>query len=198
VARRERLVAEQPGVVQWSRDLADSLNNLGIVQRDVGRTDEASRSWIRAAELRERLLAQHPNAREDRRGLADVLGALGALQRRRGLVDQASRSLWRAREIGESLADPTATELYTLAFVQAQCAALVSQDRSLLTPAEGNEHRSLADRAMSTLRRAIEAGFRDLSQLEQDADLDPLRSRADFRALIMDLTFPAEPFKKGG
>src|SRR5262249_18301216 len=100
--------------------------------------------------------------------------------------------------IGESSADPTATELYTLAFVQAQCAALVRQGRSQLTPEERIEHQSLADRAMATLRRAIEAGFSDLRQLEQDADLDPLRSRADFRTLIMDLTFPAEPFKKGG
>jgi hypothetical protein len=50
---------------------------------------------------------------------------------------------------------------------------------------------------VATLRRAIEAGFSDLTQLEHDVDLDPLRSRADFRTLIMDLTFPPQPFKKG-
>jgi tetratricopeptide (TPR) repeat protein len=194
VTLRERLVAEHPEVLDWQRDLASSLNNLGIAQRDLGRIDEALRSWTRAAELSEQLVAQHPSSREYRRGLAEVLGALGGLQRRRGLHNKASRSLGRAREIGESLAEPTPTDLYTLAYVEAQCAALIGKGRTQVTPAERAERQSLSDRAMATLRRAVHDGFRDLKQLEHDADLDPLRSRADFRNLIMDLAFPLQPF----
>jgi hypothetical protein len=54
-----------------------------------------------------------------------------------------------------------------------------------------------ADEAMAVLRRAIAAGFRDASRLASDPELIPLRSRADFQALRMDLEFPANPFARG-
>jgi hypothetical protein len=34
------------------------------------------------------------------------------------------------------------------------------------------------------------------AHLDRDADLDPLRGRPDFRALRMDLAFPANPFAR--
>ena len=42
--------------------------------------------------------------------------------------------------------------------------------------------------------RAVAAGYRNLAWMRTDTDLDPLRSREDFRLLLMDLAFPAEPF----
>ena len=44
------------------------------------------------------------------------------------------------------------------------------------------------------LKRAVAVGFHDLSQMQTDTDLDPLRSRADFQTLMMDLAMPADPF----
>jgi hypothetical protein len=32
--------------------------------------------------------------------------------------------------------------------------------------------------------------------LDRDHGLDPLRTRADFRALMLDLVFPADPFAR--
>ena len=32
--------------------------------------------------------------------------------------------------------------------------------------------------------------------MRRDTDLDPLRSRADFQMLLMDLAFPEEPFAR--
>jgi len=32
--------------------------------------------------------------------------------------------------------------------------------------------------------------------MQSDRDLDPLRSREDFRALVMDLAMPSDPFSK--
>jgi hypothetical protein len=49
---------------------------------------------------------------------------------------------------------------------------------------------------MEVLRRAVAVGYRDTVRMQRDPDLDPLRSRADFRSLMMDLAFPADPFSK--
>jgi tetratricopeptide (TPR) repeat protein len=185
---RARLAADHPSIVEWQDELADSLNNLAVVQRDLGRSEEALRSWGRAAAVRERLVAAHPDVPPYRCGLAEVLGALGGLQGRLGRMEEASRSLARARAMGESLPDPRPIDHYTLAYIYAQCSAMVGLGRA--------EQAALADRGMSALRRAVEGGFADLSQLERDADLDPLRSRDDFRALLLDLAFPNDPFAR--
>jgi hypothetical protein len=50
---------------------------------------------------------------------------------------------------------------------------------------------------MYRLREAVTAGFRDLAHMRNDTDLDPLRSRLDFRLLVMDLAFPDEVFACG-
>ena len=47
---------------------------------------------------------------------------------------------------------------------------------------------------MATLRRAVAAGYRNVLILRADPDLDPLRSRLDFRMLLLDAAFPDDPF----
>jgi hypothetical protein len=69
----------------------------------------------------------------------------------------------------------------------ARCAAAVGRDDPL----------RFADHAMVALRRAVDAGYRDTRALDSNHDLDRLRDRNDFRLLIMDLAFPAEPFARG-
>jgi hypothetical protein len=74
-------------------------------------------------------------------------------------------------------------------------AGLAAQPGSGLTPAEG---RAESDRALADLHRAAVGGFRMLSLIALDHDLDPLRSRAEFQLLVMDLTLPDDPFAPGG
>jgi hypothetical protein len=52
------------------------------------------------------------------------------------------------------------------------------------------------DRAMAALRRALERGYRNVNLIRKDPDLNPLRSRPDFQAMLLDLTFPADPFAR--
>jgi hypothetical protein len=47
---------------------------------------------------------------------------------------------------------------------------------------------------MAALRRSVAAGYRNLPSLRADPDLDPLRSRLDFRMLLLDAAFPDDPF----
>ncbi len=58
----------------------------------------------------------------------------------------------------------------------------------------GSEREAYAVRAMATLRRAVAAGFRDLNTFRNDEYLDPLRSRDDFQALLLDVALPDQPF----
>jgi serine/threonine-protein kinase len=47
---------------------------------------------------------------------------------------------------------------------------------------------------MAALRRAVAQGYRALDVLRTDPSLDPLRSRADFQRLLLELQFPDSPF----
>ena len=50
---------------------------------------------------------------------------------------------------------------------------------------------------MDSLRRSVALRGGDLAWMCIDPALDPLRDRADFRLLMMDLAFPAEPLAPG-
>jgi hypothetical protein len=53
-----------------------------------------------------------------------------------------------------------------------------------------------AGRAVATLHRAAAAGFRDVAHLLADADLAPLRRRADYAELLWDIAdTPVAPVK---
>ncbi len=104
---------------------------------------------------------------------------------------EALDSFRSACSILERLPMLTTTHLYELANYQALTAGAAADPRSGVPAAEA---RAGADRAMATLRRAVAGGFRNVAYMRIDTDLDALRSRDDFRLLMMDLCFPAEPF----
>ena len=56
--------------------------------------------------------------------------------------------------------------------------------------------RSYADRALATLRQAVQNGYKDAAHMKKDTDLDPLRSRPDFQKLLADLEQKATPGTK--
>jgi hypothetical protein len=56
------------------------------------------------------------------------------------------------------------------------------------------EAASAAETAMALLHKAVATGYCQADAFRTDDALDPLRSRDDFRLLIMDLTLPADPF----
>jgi hypothetical protein len=70
---------------------------------------------------------------------------------------------------------------------------MAADPASRMTAAEGKAE---SERAMHVLRQAVAAGYRDLTWMRIDTDLDPLRSRPDFQLLMMDLAFPSDPFTR--
>jgi hypothetical protein len=49
---------------------------------------------------------------------------------------------------------------------------------------------------MKALRQAVDGGYRDLAWIDIDHDLDPLRSRDDFKALIAEIKAKGASSKK--
>ncbi len=51
-------------------------------------------------------------------------------------------------------------------------------------------------RAVLSLRRAIEGGYRNIAKLTNDPNWHPIQHRPEFQTLLCDLAFPAEPFAR--
>ena len=96
-------------------------------------------------------------------------------------------------EMWERLNRTDAESLCIAGYLRAVTAAVTAQtpgpEAARLADAE-------ADRAMAWLHKAIAAGYRDFRHLLADADLAPLRRRADYADLLWDLAdTPVAPAK---
>ena len=126
-----------------------------------------------------------------RSDLAVTLGIIGTVKQATGQFADAGSAFRQAIELLNGLRAPSSDDYYNLACYHARLAGLAGAPGSGIT-AEGA--RTEADRAMTNLRQAAASGFRMLSLMAIDRDLDALRSRPDFQLLMMDLTFPEVPF----
>jgi serine/threonine-protein kinase len=192
----EPLVAKVAGQAEYRAELARCETDLGALLPEVGRAGEAEPMLVRAAEDLERLIREDPQVVGYRQTLPETLAVLGRLYRESGRTDEAVRAYRRALEVLEVLRYPTAEGLYHLAAVRAQCAVLT--DRPGTASPDGGRPAAL-EASVDAMRRAVAAGFVDRDRLRRDTNLDPLRSRADFRAIelvLMDAAFPADPFAR--
>jgi hypothetical protein len=82
--------------------------------------------------------------------------------------------------------DP-ANDRYTAAGLLARCVPLAEQDAQLPAARRKELAQQYSDRAMATLRQAVQKGFKDVARLKRDAELKALRSRADFQQLLAGL-----------
>jgi hypothetical protein len=63
--------------------------------------------------------------------------------------------------------------------------------------AEPDRREDLAVQAIANLRRAFSDGYTNAENLRVDTDLDALRDRDDFRALVNDIAPPVDPPPSG-
>ena len=113
---------------------------------------------------------------------------LAGTLRRRGLARRA---------LGDT-AGASADARWALALLDAlpSCAANAWYETACCHAVLAGPSTAEADRAMDLLRRAVAMGFRDVHDLRTESALEPLRSRDDFRLLMMDLAFPTDPFAR--
>jgi tetratricopeptide (TPR) repeat protein len=136
---------------------------------------------------------------EDSHRLIARATALLAAARHEREVDGTVSAKTRAAlgEVFQRLERSTITDpggLYNLACLYSALSGLRPLGKALPADRTQREQTEAADRAMTALRRAVAAGWKNAAHMRHDSDLHALRSRMDFQVLLLDLEFPADPF----
>jgi serine/threonine-protein kinase len=193
VAVLRSLAEAYPGVTEFRFNLANSLIEIGDHSRALGRAAQSQTSYEQGVAILEGLLDANLKFTQARIVWLQALRGLGAIQLDAGRPGDAVSTFRRVVAFGEGnpFSDPE-----TLNYL-AECHALLGRAAGVpdsgLPPGEGPVE---LRRAMEMLHRAVAAGYRDVAWMRRDPDLDPLRSRADFQVLLLDLAFPADPFNR--
>ncbi len=88
---------------------------------------------------------------------------------------------------GHDLGWDPAVDAYGAACMLAQCIPTVEKDDKLAAARRQAEIAFYADQAMAMLRDAVAKGYKDADRMQTDKDLDPLRAREDFKAVVAEL-----------
>jgi tetratricopeptide (TPR) repeat protein len=187
------LVEQNPSVPAFKNGLANGLTIQAIALLRLGRLAEAQGLSDRAIGLRAPLLKNQPKNIDFRLGQGQSLFRSGLARRDRGdLADAVAR--WRQ---ADALFEDVDAMPPDSTFFHACCHAVRSWAAGQPgTGVSAGEAEAELTRAMVLLQRAAEQGLRNLSLYRNESALDSLRHRSDFRLLMMDLAFPAEPFDR--
>jgi tetratricopeptide (TPR) repeat protein len=194
LAMHEKLVEANPNVTEFQFVLAYNHITIGWILTQTGKPVEALTSYGRAIAILRKLVEANPSEVRFQSQLATSLTQGGVAERKAGRLPDAVASIRQGVAIYERLPTLRLEDQYNVACGHALLAGLAAMPGSGMTADEG---RIEADWAMRWLHRAVAAGYRNVSVMRKDPDLNPLRSRPDFQLLMMDLAFPAEPFAWG-
>jgi tetratricopeptide (TPR) repeat protein len=170
-------------VADYQSGLGGALNNLALLFRERGELNEARRLLERAIGYEKSALQANPRHPTYRLFLRNHYVALAETFLRLKEHSEAAR----AAEAMAGTRPENATDAYTGVCQLARCILLAQQDDKLTDEERVQGGRSYADRAMRLLRVSIEQGFHDAEHVKTNSDLDPLRSREDFQALLAQL-----------
>jgi serine/threonine-protein kinase len=184
----ERVVGEGEANTEARWRLARCLDEVGRIRVLLGRPSDAALPLERAAGMLAAVDSENPV----RYGVDVVRNQLYlALQRESsGRSEDARACIRRAESV---LARPSKLSPDLLLFDLACGYSLwsVAGTEGTIDP---EEREPRARRAVAALRRAAASGRVGPDQLRRDPVLAPLRPRADFQELLLDLSFPADPF----
>ncbi len=189
-ATYQRLLANGSAGAVDRDSLAYSESNLAAALTALGQLSEARACCDRAIALREDLVKDDPKNGDYAEGLAEALLRSGAVRSAAGDPAGAAAD-WRRATTLYAIHPPSGERAIILACCHGSLAGLTGLADAGVTAAEAKSH---ADQAMAILRQEVAAGYRDADLLRVEPGLAPLRSREDFRSMMMDLAFPAEPF----
>jgi serine/threonine-protein kinase len=188
-----RLAASNPNVTEFQSEQANCHTQISWVFRESARPVEARAAAERAIAILRKLADADPSVIRFQRGLAICVAHVGGIHLEAGRYSEAATAARESVTILERLSILEPHDVYNLACGHAQLAGIATLPGSGMTAAEG---RTEAERAMRGLHRAVAAGYRNVALMRRDHDLDPLRSRDDFRLLMMDLAMPDDPFAR--
>ena len=186
----ERIDHLYPGIVSYQHGLGRTYNMLSNLERQRGERTEAIALAQNARSLFERLVTESPKNSDYRRDLTKSHNNLGRLQAQAGDPVEALRSFQRAVDLFESLHKLDPQDNYNLACNVALCIPLIGMKKGSqgapqeLSKADQVRRQLYGERAIEALRRAADGGFLNAQILQNNTDLDSLRARADFQALM--------------
>ena len=188
----EQTARANPRRIDVQVELAEIYCTLGEVEAQDGQPDRARAQFERAYEIRKKRLESEPSDPTALSYCADSLRRIGTTFQASGRPADAVDHYRRSIAILEGIEPPRALDLYDLACCHSLISGLAAQAGSGLSAAGGLAE---ADLAMTGIRRAIERGYLNFTWIRNgDPDLKPIRSRPDFRMLVMDMDMPVEPF----
>jgi tetratricopeptide (TPR) repeat protein len=187
----QALADAHPSVPGYRRQLGISFNNMGDSLAKLNRPKESIEGFERARGIHEALVKAYPDIDDYKRGLSFSMTGIGRACAGAGRVAEAVTATRRAIALREAIPAKTVESRFELARNHALLAALAGQPHSELSAADGTVE---SDRTIAALRDAVAAGYRKLDQARTDPDLDSVRSRSDFRVLLLDIAFPVDPF----
>jgi eukaryotic-like serine/threonine-protein kinase len=189
----ERITEMCPGVTIYQDGFGTTCNTTSDLERKQGNQTEALAWAEKARKLFDRLVAENPENASYRRGLAQSYNNLGRLQSQAAEIAAPLRSFQRAVDLYESLPELDAHDSYNLACNIALCISLLTRKNTAqsgpqeLTKGDRLRCQIYGDRAIESLRRSFKGGFLTPQILEDDTDLDALRGRIDFKALLKEI-----------
>jgi WD40 repeat protein/tetratricopeptide (TPR) repeat protein len=199
------LIRESPAVGWGSsreRVLKDVLLDLGIARREAGRKAGALDAFREALTPIEASPTEGSSySASIQSQLAKAHAWIGLLHLEGDRVDEALESTRRAESILEkllpkgdsSISVDEVDALYSLACVMAQHVAIIGHGRAETTSAEQAERRGFTDRARVALERALS---NDRRRYLRTKSIDyTLRYLKLYPLMLMDLLFPADPFR---
>ena len=171
--------------------LAVAETGLGDALATAGATSEAVAAPDSALAVTRKRFASNPSDLRAVPALAKTLRHRGIVLRKCGRPAEAVAALRESIDLLRRSAQSEFLSLYDIACAQALLSAAAAEAGSGLT---ADEARAYAAEAVSTLRRCVAAGFRNVPWMLADPDFAPLRDRPDFRLLALDMAFPSDPF----
>ena len=186
------LVRSDPEKLYNWNILGGVLAELGQTLKDSGNDQQALAAFQQAIEHQRHAFDKNPAHRDYREDLGSHYLGLASVQRKLGLPAEAATSISQCL----ALRIEGAKNLYDAARGLAGCIPLVGRGSSAPTAADRAERARLADLAIDTLRRSLAAGRHDPIEMARDPELQALKSRPEFHALLMDAAMPADPLAR--
>jgi serine/threonine protein kinase len=185
----EKLITDSPNVPEYPARLADTLCGQAKLA-------ERQREFAQARQLLEKALlhnqaALKANSQNTRYQelYRDNLSALTRTCARQ--CDQAA-AMGAAANLRDLGSNPPG-DAYNAACALALCIPIVEKDDKANKEDRTKQVQFYGDQAMAMLRNAVAKGYKDGAHMKKDTDLDPLRSREDFKKLVAELEAAAKP-----
>jgi tetratricopeptide (TPR) repeat protein len=194
------LIVESPKNVLLKQQLGAVQSGRGAALAALNRLHESAQAYERAIGPLREAYNESPTSTLFRRDVAwETVGAqeeLIRVWRDLSQREKAFQVICSAIDIIENLPSLQPWDLEKLAGFYAQASGEIGRGRGLAVPNAARQE-AYAGGAIAHLRRSIAAGYAQFGKWKADRSLDPLRGRADFQGLMMDLAMPVKPFARG-